>query len=53
MKIRVKTSDIDYCVVKRDATIFYMKSGKVWVCSSYTEENNQWTILTLKGKCGK
>lgn len=50
MEIRVKNADIDYCAFKKDAIVFYMKNEKVWVCSSYREENENWTILTLKGK---
>lgn len=51
MEIKVKVTDIDYCIKKSDALIVYMKNGKVWVCEIDQEmpKNNElFTTLILK-----
>lgn len=62
MDIKVKISDIDYCVEKQDALIVYMKNHKVWVCDKNQvmpqSKNELFVTLKLKtdskkGKCGR
>lgn len=62
MDIKVKISDIDYCVEKQDALIVYMKNRKVWVCdkNQVMPQSKEELFVTLKlktdtkkGKCGR
>lgn len=62
MEIKVKISDIDYCVEKQDALIVYMKNRKVWVCTKNQQlpQSKEELFVTLKlktdtkkGKCGR
>lgn len=62
MDIKVKISDIDYCVEKQDALIVYMKNRKVWVCDKNQQlpQSQEELFVTLKlktdtkkGKCGR
>lgn len=55
MDIKVKISDIDYCVEKQDALIVYMKNRKVWVCTKNQQlpQSKEELFVTLKLKTDK
>lgn len=55
MDIKVKISDIDYCVEKQDALIVYMKNRKVWVCAKnqVMPQSKNELFVTLKLKTDK
>lgn len=62
MEVKVKISNINYCVQRPDALLVYMIDGKVWVCAKNQQlpQSKEELFVTLKlktdnkkGKCDR
>lgn len=51
--VTISKNSIESIVKKDDAVLFYMKSGKCWVCEKIIKRESKTITLELKGKCDK